>query len=251
MDKLSVLLKPLSELLEIQTAILERPVTEPLHQTVRMIIKEMTNSLAALSLLALNGYGNNALKIARGIYEGGVTVSYLVKNPNLLDDFVDFDWVLQKRSHDHFEMTDPSLLQKVGSQKVNEVEENFNRVKARFTGRKGKVRRRWCKVSLRQMAMEVGRSSSYPSFYGSVSSMHHLDARGLALQLGESKEGRLDITTAPSERWVKSALQAGYTDCVVALQQYTKVANVGSIEVLENNLKEFMEGLDILGQKRS
>lgn len=71
MDDLSVLLKPLSELLEIQAAILEQPVTEQLHQTVRMIIKEMTNSLAGLSLLALNGYGNNALKLARGIYEGG------------------------------------------------------------------------------------------------------------------------------------------------------------------------------------
>ncbi len=58
-DKLSVLLKPLSELLEIQTAILEQAVTEPLHKTVRMIIKEMTNSLAALSLLALNGYGSS------------------------------------------------------------------------------------------------------------------------------------------------------------------------------------------------
>ncbi len=251
MDDLSVLLKPLSELLEIQAAISEQPVTERLHQTVRMIIKEMTNSLAGLSLLALNGYGNNALKLARGIYEGGVTVAYLVKNPTLLDDFLDFDWVLQKRFHDHIERTDPALLQKVGAQKLNEVEENFKRVKARFTDKKGKVRRNWCKASLRQRAEEVGMSSGYPSFYGSVSSMHHLDARGLSLQLGESQEGGLDINAAPSERWVKSALQAGYTDYVVALQHYTKVANVGSSEVLENNVKEFMEGLDILDQNHS
>lgn len=47
----------------------------------------------------------------------GGTVAYLVKNPNLLDDFLDFDWVLQKRLHDHIERTDPALLQKVGAQK--------------------------------------------------------------------------------------------------------------------------------------
>jgi len=66
-------------LLKIQTAILEQAVTEPLYQTTRMIIKEMTNSLAALILLALNGYGNNALKIARGIFEGGPRTERLVQ----------------------------------------------------------------------------------------------------------------------------------------------------------------------------
>lgn len=246
MDKLSVLLKPLSELLEIQAAILELPVTEPLHQTVRMIIKATTNSLAALSLLALNGYGNDALRLARSIFEGRLTVAYLVKNPNLLDDFLDFHWVLERRLHAHLESTNSTSLQKIGTQKVKEVEGNFNKVKTRFTDKKGKVRRNWCKASLRQMAEEVGMSSSYPSFYASVSSMHHLDARGLALQSGKSQEGRLDIKTAPSEGWVKGAIQAGYTDVVFVLKQYTEVANLGFDDALENNVDRFMEGLDIL-----
>ncbi|MDA2927710.1 DUF5677 domain-containing protein, partial [Acidobacteria bacterium AH-259-G07] len=246
LGQFSMLLQPLFDFLKIQKSVLDRPVTTPLPQVVRMLNKTITNSLGAVTLLAVNGYGNDALKIARSVFEGLVTIKYLRKNPDMIDDFVDFDWIRQKRLLDHFKETDPTLLDRMGAAKIREIEENFERVAVCFTNSKGKIRWRWCKASLKQMAKDVGMSQSYPSFYASVSSIQHLDAGGLSLQLGERIGYVLDIEIAPSEKWVKSALEAGYIYASAAAMDYNEIASLGFDKMLEKNIKKFMTGLDAL-----
>lgn len=245
MKQFAPVVEPLFEFFEIQQRTLGQPAKEPLGEVVRMIAKSMHNSLGALALLALNGYGTDALKIARSMFEGLVTIRYLIKNPASVDDFLDFDWVRRKRLLDHFSETDPNSLTKFSEDAIREVEENFKRVTPKFT-RKGRLRHKWSKASIRDMAEQVGMSGGYPTFYSSVSSMHHLDSGGLSFQSSEYEGGRFDIEVAPSEKWVSSAIQAGYTYAVGAMEQCNRVSHLGIKNALDDNMKKFMAGLDSL-----
>jgi hypothetical protein len=63
--------------------------------------------------LALNGYGHDAMRIARGMYEAAVNATYLKLHPDEIDDYVDYHWVIQKKLYDYMQRYDPELLGKI------------------------------------------------------------------------------------------------------------------------------------------
>lgn len=58
--------------------------TEPLHKVCRHLAKMVANSVWAVLLLGMNGYGIDAIKIARTMFEAAVT---LTKPPQFHSDF--------------------------------------------------------------------------------------------------------------------------------------------------------------------
>jgi hypothetical protein len=74
------------ELVGLQNRIFEKPVGEPLPRIVRHLSKITANSVSAVTTLLLNGYGHDAMSIARGILEKSILVEYLIQNPAKLDD---------------------------------------------------------------------------------------------------------------------------------------------------------------------
>src|SRR5436309_6801185 len=61
--------------------------TEPLHKVCRHLAKMVSNSLCAVVLLGVNGFGIDALKIGRTMFEAAVSVAYLHKHPHEYDDY--------------------------------------------------------------------------------------------------------------------------------------------------------------------
>jgi len=57
----------------------------------------VANSFSAVVLLAVNGFGIDALKVGRTMFEAAVTVAYLRKNPTEYDDYRDFRFVRASR----------------------------------------------------------------------------------------------------------------------------------------------------------
>src|SRR5689334_10988791 len=55
---------------------------EPLHKVCRHLAKMVANSQSAVVLLGMNGFGIDALKIGRTMFEAAVTVAYLCKHPD-------------------------------------------------------------------------------------------------------------------------------------------------------------------------
>jgi hypothetical protein len=223
-DKYPLFFKAAMDLLPLQNEIFRKPVSEPLHKVLRHITKIVSNSLGALIVLALNGYGNDAMKVARGMFEGAVIARYLRQYPEKLDDYMDWHWIRQKRRYEYMKKYNPELLQRISPEKVEEMQRQFDAVKGRFTDRRGNLRNSWCERSLRQMAEAVGMGPLYPSFYSIASSMHHLDFGGLSAQ-AEEETGDVDV--APSTRWLTQALIIGHGAVLRCLTQYNEVVHLG------------------------
>jgi hypothetical protein len=103
------------------------PVDRVIFYLGRLCVEEFNEIL----VLTGNGYGIGALKLLRGMYERSVTAHYLHLHPELIDDFLEYYWVAQRKEVkaivDNFgsSVLDPGL--------VKEIEENFARVRGRFT----------------------------------------------------------------------------------------------------------------------
>ncbi len=222
--------KAAMDLMPLQNEIFIKPVSEPLHKVLRYIAKIVSNSLGALITLVLNGYGNDAMKVARGMFEGAVIAGYLRQNPERLGDYLNWHWVRQKRLYEYMKKYDPELLQRVSPEKVKEMERQFEAVRGRFTNRHGKFRNSWSEKPLRQMAEAVGMGQLYPTFYSFASSMHHLDIGALSAQ---AEEETLDVDVAPSEKWLGEALIMGHNAVLHCLIHYNEVAQRGMGKELE------------------
>src|SRR5439155_8972602 len=80
-DRFPAAFKSIHDIIPLQQALFLRPISEPLHKVIRHLSKMTVNSIGALTTLVLNGYGNDAMKIARGMFETAVNVCYLQMHP--------------------------------------------------------------------------------------------------------------------------------------------------------------------------
>src|SRR5262245_29080982 len=149
----------------VSNQLFKKAISEPLHKVVRAIAKSTVNSLGALTTLLLNGYGNDAMKVARGMFENSVIVLYLIRHPELLDDYFDYDHIKTKKQLDYLDNYDPDLVKGLPAVRRAEIESNYQSVKAKFTDSKGRLRGSWSKASIREMATEVGLEEHYLTFY--------------------------------------------------------------------------------------
>jgi hypothetical protein len=99
-----------SELIDLENKLFEKPLSEPLHKVIRHLAKISANSLSALTTLLLNGYGPDGMKVARGIFETSSTVEYLIKHPDELEDYFDFEAITAKRRLDWMDARYPELV---------------------------------------------------------------------------------------------------------------------------------------------
>ena len=207
------------------------PVTEWLHMLTRNLAKSVVNSFGSLLILCMNGYGFDALKISRSMFEAAVTVAYLRRHPDQMNDFIDYDWVKKKRFVDEMEKYSPEQARLHAHEKPL-VLRNYNAVVGRFKTKKNGVRGRWSKDPLAKMAAEIGRSSMYFSVYGPGSSAQHVDIRGLMMQFEGSRDpGIADIVTAPHLQWIQPALAGAHLSVVLAVTDYMKVAGIDRPDV--------------------
>ena len=212
--------------------------SEPLHKVCRHIAKTVCNSLGAVLVLTCNGYGNDAMKVARSMFEGAVTVGYLKLHPEQLQDYMDFVWLSSHKLIQFLRDHSQETLKDIADEDLAHSEQEYQRVAPRFTNRGGKVRSHWCKRPFSQMVVDVGLAPWYPSFYHLASAMHHVDMRGLATQLERNPDPEvLDADIAPSDEWIKQALLAAHVSVLFALEQYIHMASPEKKGLIEKALE--------------
>lgn len=216
--------------------------SRPIDKVARHISRIVWNSLTSVMVLALNGCGVDAMKIARGMFEASVTLGYLRLHPELVDDYLDFNFVIQKRRNDYLKDHAPEHLKRIPKNILEEIEDEFNRVAPRFRNRFGKVRADWSPVSLREMARAVGKDALYLTFYRFASSIHHCDVGGLFAQTQlDEAEDVLDVELLPSLAWVKEALITAHGAVTSVLRDYNEIAQVGIDELVERADSSFLK----------
>jgi hypothetical protein len=233
-DKYPLAFAAIHRLHSTQAHIFVKPLDEPLHYVIRHISKVAVNSLGALTIVVLNGYGHDGIKIARSMFEADVTVQYLAKHPDKLDDYLDFHHITTKKTFDYLDKNTPEIVKALPASRRTEIEQEFARVVARFTTKRG-VRSSWSDKSVAQMAAEVGLAEQYETFYSWACAIHHANVSGLSTQTDDSG----DVEVAPSLGWVDLALISGHRAALSLLTTFNSVAALGMDKQLEDAHQDF------------
>lgn len=165
----------------------------------------------------------DAVKIARGMFESYVTLRYLVRRPKDLKDFLDFDAVARYNRLQFYKSKMPEVYGSFPGGKIKAVKNAYRAVEKRFTDSTGKVRQRWSRYNLAEMARVAGLADAYDIFYRYASSLHHASPMGLAMLVdGET----LEVQPGPTERHIGIALRMATLTLQDALCEYSKLIGV-------------------------
>ena len=213
--------------------------SEPLHKVCRYLAKMVANSVGAVLVLGMNGYGNDALKIARSMFEAAVTIAYLRRHPAEFDDYRDFHFLVAKRRYRYMEKYSPQSLSKLTAEAIASSNSGYDKVRSRYTNKKGKVRGRWSKKDFSAICAELGLQELYLTFYELTSHIIHADISGMMAQ-ADPEMGVLDVDIAPSEANVEMALRSAHCYFALAAREYVAMARPDKQQLAEQIERDFV-----------
>lgn len=228
---------------EVGRELLSERCSGELALVVRDIARSVANSMESVLILAYNGCPDDALRIVRTMFESAVTVHFLDGHPEHLQDYVDFLWVKRKLYLDGRLKSAPGQAELVDLQQLEKINIEYERVKARFADRKGKVRNSWCRMSLRAMAEEVKADSMYGGMYGFTSSFIHTDMLGLV----SASAGGDAVISVPSLDNMPLALQMGIFSYAMTLTAINQISGSKLDGRLEQALRQVGRAYSDLG----
>src|SRR5260370_24582915 len=170
----------------------------------------------------MNGYGVDAIKIARTMFESAVTVAYLRKHPDEFDDYFDFHFIVAMKRHRYMEKHAPELLKRVTDAAIAHAKEGYARVAPRFTVN-GRVRGRWSRKPFSQICADLDLEEHYLTFYELASNITHANISGVMPQADPDPDV-LDVDSAPSEQFVDMALRTAHFAFVLSASAYIALA---------------------------
>jgi hypothetical protein len=104
--------------------------SEPIERFVMLYGRLCVEDFYEIMLCCGNGYGFEALKLLRGLYEKAVTLEYLNDHPDELDAFFDYRHVSDRKLYRSVtEVFGPNVLP---AERLEEVERNYDRVKDQY-----------------------------------------------------------------------------------------------------------------------
>jgi hypothetical protein len=211
-----------------------------LSQVVARMLSAVSNTMGAILILAFNGYGSEALKLSRGIYETELNILWLKNNPGDVDDFVEFQAIRRKQAYDEM---DEEQKARVPKHLVEKISAEYLTALPRFIkDGKDKPRKEWCRRSLHDRAREVGLMDLHRTYYREASSVHHGDVIGLLVQM--DSEGYMDA--APSWSNLDSSLVSGLGSYLRCLNYFDEIEELGFKDYLEQVNAEYVTALTTL-----
>lgn len=201
------------------------------EKVARLLAKAVANSFGAVLILCENGYGVDAMKVARSMFEGTVNLLYLAKHPEEFVNFYDFSYMQTERYFTYMLRFAPHLLERISENAKNHQHSNYLRVKERFTRPNGTEMNSWSKQSFAALCKEVQLYELYLTLYGMASSLHHMGMQSLRMHPDPTPD-ILDIEIAPSKIFVPQALDGARVSALLTLEAYMKLAKIGTEEDL-------------------
>lgn len=223
---------------EMFVAVEKKQVSEPVEKVVYVLSRVTTIGMNEVVLLCGNGCGTGAMKIARGMFESSITAEYLRRNPNEVQDYVDFGRVLMRRRYQWLLGNSPEEAKRMSPERAKNIEDEYNRVKAQFTDAKGRVRNQWSAKSIASMAEELGRRDQYDLSYSLGASIHHANAEGLLANV-DLNDGKIVLDAPPSMEWLAEALIAAHANFLMALDALNDCCNLGFTDRLKGAEQSF------------
>ena len=211
--------------------------SQPVQIVVKLLVRIVADSLNDVLILAGNGSGLGAMKIARGMFEAAVIAEYLKHNPKEVEDYREYGYIARWNRYQKLLKSAPQHAAAISAEVARDITENYNRVVSRFT-RNGQVRNRWHRKSIQQMAKEIGRGEQYDTPYGLAASVHHSSFEGMATHLDGNDQG-VQFVDRPSLAWVAQALISAHVYVLQALETLNDAITLG----FDERLSEALAGL--------
>lgn len=215
----------------------ENRAVEPLQNIVCFLTRSTMAGASEATILCGNGCGAGAMKIVRGMYESRWTAEYLRRNPDELQDYLEFgkligwDRVRFARRHSPSRITE-----EVGRQ----AEDRFNEAKGRFTRPNGEVRQKWSKKQIRQIAKDIGCEREYDLPYAIASSIHHANFEGLLTNFDFTNEEAVPAPP-PSLAWIERALLAAHGNLYHAVDTLNNCCNLDLQQKIDGARQKYIE----------
>jgi hypothetical protein len=130
------------------------------HRVVLYLSSLAWTAFDELLVLAGNGFGIGAMKIARNLLEVSINAEFLRMNKDAVDDYVSWFWVEQKKWLNYARQHDSDLLKQFTPQAIAETERKFAEVRHRFEKTnnektKKELRGGWCAENLDRRASQT------------------------------------------------------------------------------------------------
>ena len=129
----------------------------------RLIVEDFCEVVHAAS----DGYGAAATKLLRPMFEGVVTMMWLIRHPEDLADFVDYHYVHVRKTMRHFTDAGGDPGRRHGAAELTEIEKRYKAVRGRYLEvlckkcNKTRDQGSWTKRDLASMARAVGLGEAY------------------------------------------------------------------------------------------
>jgi hypothetical protein len=231
-------LEAIVQLIAIAQDLLGGPETRTYERTLKFLAISVANSSVAVATLFRAGYGADAVRVARSMFETLVTLKYLLRRPRELNDFLEFDAIASYKRLQLYKSRITSAYARFSEEKIETVNSAYRAVRKKFTNSKGKVRERWCRHSLAEMARVADMTDWYDLFYRYASSLHHMDPRGLAMMIDSVT---LEVRPGPTQQHTGIALRAAALIFYEALREYSVLVGVNRSEALAR-VEKLLEG---------
>jgi hypothetical protein len=220
---------------------------EPVDRVVFFSGRLCVEDFMEVLLLCGNGYGIGALKILRGMYERAVTARYLHMHPEEADNFVDFQWVSQRRLGKAIQATFGEGV--LAKEKPEEVEAKYDEVRERFMVtdcKKCNTKRlnyTWSELDFVSMAHACGSIGSLivPGYYIPTRQAHSTIGAILS-RLKESETGGLEFDATPQRDEADNALITAHNLLLNVIDLQKEHFNLTALEKpLQTCFQDFLE----------
>ena len=214
------------ELQEIERTVNEvfaEPAADLRQRVCRHLAKMIANSFSSVVFLGSHGFGNDAMKIVRSMFEASITAAHLNRNPADVQEYFEYRWIVHHRRLEYMREFAPELLERLDPLTVERGEREYARVSSRFARRDGSIRPTWSRRPLSQLAAALGRSHEYDLLYAFGSDIQHAGIAAIAAQLDPDPEV-LDVDIAPSDQWVRESFISAHAQTIITLDEYVDLA---------------------------
>jgi hypothetical protein len=221
------------------------PLEEP-QVVCRCLTQTVANSFIAMNLLVSCGYGCDALKLVRSMFEASVILASFDHFPALIQDFIDFRWIKKMKTIKQAKGTLREAF--ITTDLEQEIQKHYDLVLPRFSDKYGKPLSSWYRGSLLDMCKKLDEVSvsmpwavsSYSDLYRFSSELMHGDILGLESQVDSSG---YNTEMPPCHNYVKESLVSGHWAIAMALASYASIAALPKAQSYGDRLVKGWEGV--------
>jgi hypothetical protein len=209
----------------------------------------------SILILCECGHGQDALILARSLFELIVNTIYILNDPSdeRISRYLEYDWVIKEKMYRGLKEIDEDYANRLVGSDESYLDSGLISSKASIAKNKFKYNRSgWSDKTMREMAKEVNLIGYYLSAYKLQSFLHHSNAASINSYLKEQGDS-IEVDVGPSEELIEQGLNDAFIFLLIIFDKLNDEFKLKLDEVISDlqiRHKNLIEGgKEILNEK--